>query len=200
MPQIGTEEFERLPLRVHDVLAGVQLHDVWAVDLPRSRPGITLDEFQRLARARRFTLPPVARALLACRFFLGRLFGWDREPASTAWETFSARLTPADRSMSLVPVGTSEGRFRVVYRFENEQLLEIVNRTVHAAALTALVETPHAYRWYFAVYVHSIGFFTPIYMAVIDPFRKWLVYPSLLRGVCAAWDEIFGTLSVRDAT
>jgi Protein of unknown function (DUF2867) len=199
MPQIGTEEFERLPLRVHDVLAGVQLHDVWAVDLPRSRPGITLDEFQRLARARRFPLPPVARGLLACRFFLGRLFGWDREPASTAWETFSARLTPADRSMSLVPVGTSEGRFRVVYRFENEQLLEIVNRTVHAAALTALVETPHAYRWYFAVYVHSIGFFTPIYMVVIDPFRKWLVYPSLLRGICAAWDEIFGTLSVRDA-
>ena len=34
MPQISTQEFERLPLRVHDFLAGVPLHDVWAVDLP----------------------------------------------------------------------------------------------------------------------------------------------------------------------
>jgi hypothetical protein len=37
--------------------------------------------------------------------------------------------------------------FRVVYRFENEQLLEVINRTVHGAALTALVETASAYRF-----------------------------------------------------
>ena len=52
MPQISTQEFERLPLRVHDFLAGVPLHDVWAVDLPRRRSGITLDEFLRTANAR----------------------------------------------------------------------------------------------------------------------------------------------------
>jgi hypothetical protein len=49
MPQISTQEFERLPLRVHDFLAGVPLHDVWAIDLPRTRSGITLDEFLRTA-------------------------------------------------------------------------------------------------------------------------------------------------------
>src|ERR1700720_2678129 len=51
MPQISTQEFERLPLRVHNFLAGVPLHDVWAVDLPRTRSGITLDEFSRVANA-----------------------------------------------------------------------------------------------------------------------------------------------------
>ena len=51
MPHISTQEFERLPLRVHDFLAGVPLHDVWAVDLPRARSGITLDEFLRTAGA-----------------------------------------------------------------------------------------------------------------------------------------------------
>ena len=51
MPQIAAREFERLPLRVHTFLAGVPLHDVWAVDLPRMRPGITLDEFLRAKRA-----------------------------------------------------------------------------------------------------------------------------------------------------
>ena len=49
MPQISTQEFEGLPLRVHGFLAGVPLHDVWAVDLPRPRSGITLDEYLRMA-------------------------------------------------------------------------------------------------------------------------------------------------------
>ena len=91
MPQISTQEFERLPLRVHDFLAGVPLHDVWAVDLPRARSGITLDEFLRTASACPLTLPPLVRALLNIRLFVGRLLGWDREPAATAWETFATR-------------------------------------------------------------------------------------------------------------
>jgi hypothetical protein len=193
MPQISTQEFERLPLRVHAFLAGVPLHDVWAVDLPRTRSGITLDEFLRTASACLLTRSPVVRALLNIRFFVGRLFGWDREPTATAWETFATRLTTTDRSKSLVSAGTREGLFHVVYRFENEQLLELINRTAHAAALSALIETANSYRFYFGVYVHSVGRFTPVYMALIDPFRKLIVYPSLLRSVRAKWNKTFGT-------
>jgi len=83
--------------------------------------------------------------------------------------------------------------FRVVYRFENEQLIELINRTAHAAALSALVETPTAYRFYFAVYVHKLSLFTPFYMALIDPFRKLIVYPSLLRGIRTGWTQVFGS-------
>jgi hypothetical protein len=193
MPQISTQEFERLPLRVHDFLAGVPLHDVWAIDLPRVRSGITLDEFSRIASARLCTPPPVVRALLNIRLFVGRLLGWDHEPASSAVETFATRLTTADRLKSLVSAGTREGLFRVVYRFENEHLLELINRTAHAAALSALVETANAYRFYFGIYVRSVSRFTPIYMALIDPFRKLIVYPALLRSVRAKWNKAFGT-------
>ena len=189
MPQISTQEFGRLPLRVHAFLAGVPLHDVWAVDLPRPRSGITLDEFLRMASACPLTGSPVVRMLLNIRFFVGRLFGWDREPAATAWKTFTTRLTTADRSSSLALAGTPDGLFRVVYRFENEQLLEVVNRTAHAAALSALVETANAYRFYFGVYVRNVGRFTPVYMALIDPFRKLIVYPSLLRSIRAKWNQ-----------
>ena len=52
MPRISIQEFERLPLRVHDFFAGVPLHDVWTIDLPRARSGITLDEFLRTAKSR----------------------------------------------------------------------------------------------------------------------------------------------------
>jgi hypothetical protein len=191
MPQISTQEFERLPLRVHAFLAGVPLHDLWAIDLPRARSGITLDELLRTASACLLTPSPVVRALLNIRFFVGRLLGWDREPAATTWESFATRMTTADRSRSLVPAGTREGLFRVVYRFENEQLLELINRTAHAAALSALVETGNGYRFYLGVYVHSVSRFTPFYMALIDPFRKLVVYPSLLHTVRAKWNKTF---------
>jgi Protein of unknown function (DUF2867) len=192
VPRISNREFERLPLRVHAFLAGVPLHDVWAVDLPRTRPGITLNEFLKTDDMSFCRLPPVARALLHVRFFIGRLLGWDGEPAATA-ETFATRLTPADRSQSLAAAGTRAGLFRVVYRFENEQLLEVINRTVHAAALSALVETANTYRFYFGVYVRNVGPWTPVYMTVIDPFRKLLIYPSLLSSIRARWSHIFGS-------
>ena len=194
MPRISTQEFERLPLRVHHFLAGVPLHDVWAVDLPRVRSGITLDEFVRRANALACTPSPIVRALVKIRLLTGRLLGWDREPAASAWETFENRMTAADRSKSLVPAGTRDGLFHVVYRFQNEQLLELINRTAHAAALSALVETANSYRFYFGVYVCSVSRFTPIYMALIDPFRKLIVYPSLLRTIRAQWNKIFGTV------
>jgi len=193
MQQVSAREFERLPLRVHAFLAGVPLHDVWAVDLPRTRPGITLDEFVRTGGTRPYRLSLVVRAFLSIRLFIGRLLGWDHEPAPTTWESFAKRLTSADHSKSLAVAGTREGLFRVVYRFENEQLLEVINRTAHAAALSALVEMANTYRFYFGVYVCNVSRFTPIYMALIDPFRKLIVYPSLLRSVRASWNEAFGT-------
>ena len=193
MPQVSTHEFERLPLRVHDFLAGVPLHDVWAIDLPRPRCGITLDAFLRAAGGRLLRPSPVVRTLLSIRFFVGRLLGWDREPDATVRETFAARLTTGDLAKSLARAGTRDGLFRIVYRFENEQLLEVTNRTAHAAALSALVETENAYRFYFGVYVRSVGRLTPVYMALIDPFRKLIVYPSLLRSVRTTWNQTFGT-------
>jgi len=191
MPQVSVKEFERLPLRVHTFLAGVPVHDVWAVDVPRWRAGVTLDDFLRTTSSCLCMPPPLVRVLLDIRFFVGRFFGWDREPMAT--DSFATRLTDIDRSRSLAAAGTREGFFRVVYRFENEQLLELINRTAHAAALSALVETTTTYRFYLGVYVRSVSRFTSFYMALIDPFRKLIVYPSLLRGVRARWNQAFGT-------
>ena len=194
MPQISEREFEVLPLRVHAFLADVPLHDVWAVDLPRPRSGITLDEFRRgVASACLCTPSPVVRVLVGVRLFIGRFFGWDRTPSEGTSATFADRLTPADRARSLAPAGIREGLFRVVYRFENEQLDEVINRTAHAAALSALVETANSYRFYFAVYVRNVGRLTPLYIALINPVRKLIVYPSLLRSVRANWNKTFST-------
>jgi hypothetical protein len=197
MPQISEIEFLRLPLRAHQLLAGVPLHDVWAVDLPGPRTGITLDQFLRAANEQLFTPSPLVRGLVELRLFLGRIFGLDRLLTSmqTA-QTFADRLTDSDRARSLTPAGVREGPdglFRVIYQFENEKLVELVNRTVHAAALSALVETASGYRFYFAVYVRNVGWITPLYMAAIDPFRKLIIYPGLMHSVRANWDRAMAT-------
>src|SRR5215470_17227016 len=106
MPQIAREEFERLSLRVHTFLAGVLLHDAWAVDLPRIRGGITLAEFLRRA-GNLFQHPePAVQALLSVRFFVGGVFGWDRITRDSVAQSFARRLTDEDRTRSLVPAGT----------------------------------------------------------------------------------------------
>ena len=189
-----------MPLRVHRFLTDIPLRDVWAIDLASPRTGITLDEFLRVASERIYTPTPVVRGLLKLRLLIGRVFGWDHPRTSPlAAPTFADRLTDADRARSIMPAGVREGPdglFRVVYRFENEKLVELINRTVHAAALSALVEGANSYRFYFAVYVRSVGWWTPLYMAAIDPFRKLIIYPSLLRSVRANWNRTmvaFGT-------
>jgi Protein of unknown function (DUF2867) len=107
-------------------------------------------------------------------------------------KTFATRLTDADRSNSLAAAGARDKFFRVIYPFENEQLAELINRTAHVAALTALIETPTAYRYYLAVYVRNVSPFTPFYMAMINPCRRCIVYPSFLRDVRARWNQAFG--------
>jgi hypothetical protein len=190
MPQISPTEFYALPLRVHTLLADAPLHDVWAVDLPKHRDGVTLSEFLREARQSGINgFPPAARALFRLRFFLGRIFRLEAEPKDAPAASFASRLTPEDRARSFILSGTREGLFRIVYRFENEQLLEIQNRTVHAAALTALAEKAGSYRFYFAVYVRQRSWITPFYMGLIDPFRKWIIYPAMLNTVRATWDQ-----------
>jgi hypothetical protein len=197
MPQISPTEFYALPLRVHTFLADVPLHDVWAVDLPKRRDGVTLSEFLRRAKrdgsdaadAEINRLPPVTRALFRLRFFLGRIFRLEDEPKDALAASFGSRLTAEDRARSFVVSGTPEGLFRVVYRFENEQLLEVQNRTVHGAALSALAERADSYRFYFAVYVRQRTWITPFYMGLIDPFRKWIIYPALLKRIRATWDQ-----------
>jgi len=136
MPQISKREFERLPLRAHQFLAGVPLHDAWAVDLPSPRAGITLDEFLRAANEEIYTPTPVVRQLVNLRLLIGRLFGWDCPASSTqAKSTFADRLTAGDvdREVKAVPIRGFDQRAqrrrvnRLVSQFDQFFVLEPVD-------------------------------------------------------------------------
>ena len=204
MRKVSRSEFERLPLRVHRVLAGTPLHDVWAVDLLHWRPGISLCRFMEAAPLDSIPTSPLARYLMRLRFSIGRVTGWDRAVRQKSLQrsshsdeenqrTFVGRLSADDHMQSCVRPGTQATRMRIVYSFPNEHLLEVKNKTVHAALAVALEERPEAYRLYLGVFVHNVNRWTPYYMAAIAPFRRWIIYPSLLRGIRKKWDEIFGS-------
>ena len=58
---------------------------------------------------------------------------------------------------------------------------------MHAFLATALVPRDGGYILYWAVYVKPGGLGTRLYMALIDPFRRRIVYPGMIREMRAAW-------------
>jgi hypothetical protein len=186
--RVTPEEYERIDLRAHSLLADVPLHDVWRVELHGGGPGRTIVDLRALLSVENLTATNGAvRFLFGLRAWLGRVFGWDREPPQASRESFLQRLSAADRACSLVAPGTPEGPFRVLFVSPREAISEIQNPTVHAFSVFALVERSSGYRLYWGIYVRPVGRITSWYMRLIDPFRRVIIYPAVLRHIRAAW-------------
>ena len=186
--RVTQEEYEQIDLRAHSLLADVPLHDVWMVELPGGGPGRTLIDLRGLLSLGNLTAANAAvRFFFGLRAWLGRVFGWDREPPQASRESFLQRLSPADRERSLVPPGTAEGAFRVLFVSPRESISEIQNATVHAFSVFALLERSAGYRLYWGIYIRPMGPATSWYMRLIDPFRRVIIYPAMLRYIRAAW-------------
>ena len=193
MVRVTPEEYERIDLRAHSLLADVPLHDVWLVELPGGGPGRTIGDLRALLSVEAVTAARgVVRFLFALRGGLGRLFGWDREPAHASRESVLPRLSAAERECSLRAPGTPEGPFRVLFVSPREAISEIQNPTVHAFSVFALVERSSGYLLYWGIYVRPVGRITSWYMRLIDPFRRVIIYPAVLRHIRAAWARRVG--------
>lgn len=191
--RVAAEVFRGLALRAHALLADVPLHDVWAVDLPGGGTGRTVEDVRALLSLEAVAAAnPAVRALFALRAALGRIFGWDREPAEAGAESYLHRLSSEERALSRVPPGTPDGPFTVLFVGDGEAISEIRNSTVHAFSVLALAERKTGYRLYWGIYVRPVGRVTGWYMRLIDPFRRHVVYPALMRHVRGAWEREIG--------
>jgi len=183
------EEYLSLELRAHQLLSDVPLYDVSIVDLPGGGDGRSLADILHLQATTPRSL--VERALYGVRHGLGRAFGWD-EVGLLPQDSLVSRLSETDRRDSETPPGTPDGAFRVVYRFRNEQLSETRNATVQGYVCIALAPRSSGYRFYFAVYVIPVSWLTGPYLALIEPFRRFLLYPAMLRRIRNAWLAVYG--------
>jgi hypothetical protein len=186
--RVQPADFQRLNLRCHALLSDVPLHDVWAIPLDGGGPGRTIQDARAILFGDRRPHPNLAvRGLFALRWALGRAFGWDEERHDPPGASYLHRLAEADRSQSQIPPGTREGRFRVLYVLGDEALSELRNATVHAFLAIALTPCRGGYTLYLGIYVKPVSRFTPLYMALIDPFRRLVVYPALGRYAQRRW-------------
>ena len=56
-----------------------------------------------------------------------------------------------------------------------------------AVLVVALVPRGGDRRFFWATYLKPVGRITRLYMGLIDPFRRWLIYPAILRHVHRTW-------------
>lgn len=190
--RISADEFNKLDLDVHSFLRDVPLHDVSAVDLPGGGAGRTVSDLgPLLSPERRASTGFLVQALFSVRLLLGRMLGWDRDGNRHPEESYVHRLTDEQRARSLVPPSTAHGPFRVLYEFPLESLSEIRNATVHAFSCMVLQPADSGYRFYWAVYVKPVSRLTPVYMALIEPFRRFIVYPTTLRRLRSSWASTY---------
>jgi hypothetical protein len=188
------EIFRRKSLRVHSFLADIPLRTLERLELPGGREGMTIGEISDVAGFGgevEMEVGPVTRALFWLRGLIGRILRWDEAKELVESVSFISRLNEEDRARSFAPPGKAAGISRILYQFENEMLGEIINRTVHCFWLMATERTANGYALWFAVYVKKLNWFTPVYMALVSPLLKWIIYPAMLRGVRQRWEETF---------
>ncbi|MDW3646963.1 MAG: DUF2867 domain-containing protein [Bacteroidia bacterium] len=182
----------------HELLKDFEIEDVWRfpVELKNEHQ---LSNFQAVMKSAMEDLESKGPAgiLFKIRFFLGELFGWDKEmmekellKKGSLRERYASnyKLSGTD----LPEPGDAE--FTPVYHEENESLSEIENATVHAALHLGRVPlNEKIYTVQMAVYVKPKGSFGRIYMALIKPFRHSIVYPAFMKMIRKRWERYLAT-------
>jgi Protein of unknown function (DUF2867) len=177
------------PWRIHALISGFRLEDVWALATPGGP-----DDFPRLVQQMASGDPAesssrAARILWAIRWKVGQLLGWDRPNGSHGSErpTLRDRLPPDLREGASGP-DFDVAPFTPLYLLDDEWAAEIVNRTVHGVMHVGWVpDQAGGYRGEMAVYVKPNGLLGNAYMAAIKPFRHLIVYPPLMREIEREW-------------
>lgn len=144
-----------------------------------------------LADIGKIELSPATKVLFDLRGWVGKIMRWDDVPALVEEISYLPRLTAEERAASLVPPGEKRGIARVLYAFENEMLLEIINKTVHCFWVLAAERTADGYGLYNAVYVKKLNWRTPIYMMLVSPILKTLIYPAIGQSIRQNWEREF---------
>ena len=130
---------------------------------------------------------------------LGDLLGWDNEENRITVSSYAERLTKNDLEQSRVKPGTPlMGSFHALYEFEKEAVDEIINTTVHVFSLMAMEKTADGYVVYWAIYVKNTSRLTPVYMKLIEPFRKLLVYPAIIKKLEQVWESKYNSVDKRN--
>jgi len=195
---------ESRPWRIREIAPDFTLEDVWALPVHGGA-----EDFQTLLELMVSSDPASAKSLATrvlwrVRDRLGRWFGLGRisAPIDRGWEDAAGKLPipgkdetsltdrlPDDLRNTAADLHFDSLPFTPLYRTDVEFAAELSNRTVHGVMHLAWVgEGEGRYQGQMAVYVKPRGPLGKGYMALIKPFRHWVVYPALMRQIERTWN------------
>jgi hypothetical protein len=195
---------ESHPWRIREIVPDFTVEDVWA--LPAHGGA---EDFQALLELTAASDPANAESLptrllwqlrdrLGSWLDLGRISapvdggsgaGAGQLPIPGTNETSLSQRLPDDLRDTATDLDFGSLPFVPLYRTDDEFAAEISNQTVHGVMHLAWVpEGKGRYQGQMTVYVKPRGRFGKGYMALIKPFRLWIVYPALMRQTERTWD------------
>jgi hypothetical protein len=194
---------ESRPWRIHEIAPDFTLEDVWALPVQGGAGDFPLllellasiDPADSDSRATRVLWQ--TRDRLGAWLGLGRIrvpaagdadAPADKLPIPGTGETSLLDRLPDDLRNTAADEDFGSLPFTPLYRTDVEAAAEVSNQTVHGVAHLAWVEQGGGrYQGQMAVYVKPRGLFGQAYMALIKPFRYWIVYPALMRQFERGW-------------
>jgi len=176
----------------NEFLADVPVHDMWTVHLEGGGAGRTVRDVQAvMGTTSPWEANPSVIVLVAIRGLLGRVFGWDEKVEERAELSYLGRVSEDVLARSLQEPGREGGYFRLMYTLEDEMVAEILNRTAHAFLCMAIEPAGDGYTLYWVILVKEEMPLTPYYMGLIDPFRRYLVHPMIVRSIEQHWRHVY---------
>jgi hypothetical protein len=191
---------ESRPWRIREIASDFTVEDVWALPACGSA-----EDFQALLELVTAGDPASAESLptrllwqlrdrLGSLFELGRISApvdgtTDKLPIPGTNETSLSERLPVDLRNTVTDLDFGSLPFVPLYRADDEFAAEISNRTVHGVMHLAWADQGEGlFQGQMAVYVKPRGRPGKAYMALIKPFRLWIVYPALMRQTERTWN------------
>lgn len=184
--------YTQQPWRVHELTRDFRLEDVWALDTPGG-PG----DLDRLVRqvagpdgGDGGVKPALGyRLLMSVRERLGALLGLDKKESGVGERVNSLRdRLPDDLRSGRRGPDIDGTPLTSVYQTDREWVAEFANTTAHAVLhLAWLPDGAGRYHGQMAVLVKPNGPLGRLYIRFIDPFRRWVVVPALVKKIGKEW-------------
>jgi uncharacterized protein DUF2867 len=127
-----------------------------------------------------------ARLLFSLRDWLGKVFAWDaKESPKIDIDSYYWKMTEQERVACHKEPGQREGPAVVLWNDRYSLCLEVLNATCHAFAVGFIRDR----KAYLSVFVIETKWWSKYYLALIEPFRKYVVYPAGVKWVTKCWRE-----------
>ncbi len=180
------------PWRIREIVSDFEIVDVWALPAQGGASDFrTLVEIVAAVDPTNVGSAP-ARVLWRFRERLGEWLDGDSglQPIPGTNETSLASRLPDGLRNTAAEVHFEALPFTSLYLTDVEFASEFSNQTMHGVLHVAWVRQSEGhYRGQMAIYVKTRGLLGKTYKALVMPFRRWLLYPAILRHFERAWSN-----------